>query len=164
MIPGRNVVGDLEGGLGDQSPIEINGLGPVLQLAQGRPVRAVLELDPHIDRRAVPNVHRDRAGLPRSGDRIRRKDAAPSGEATRVQRLVAAVERRGVHAEGSKDGPERLGAHRDVTTTPVPELGRHPVGGSQLVQVIRRLDHLVIQAHGPGEPVGPGWTLARGEV
>jgi hypothetical protein len=147
VIAGWKVVGDLEAGLADQPSVDFHRLGPVLQLPNGGPVRAVLELDPHINRRAVRNVHGHGAGLPGPGDHIRGQDLAPGGQAACLQSRAAAVRRRRVHAKGGEDSGERLGAHRDMAAAPVPVFGGHAVGGGQLAQIVCGFGHSVIQSH-----------------
>ena len=157
VVAQRQVRREPERRLADERAVDVAGLLPVVDLAEAGPGAAVLELDPHLDRRAVRHVHRERRAGALLGDHARRQHAPPRG--ARLGRQGAGGGLRGA----TRRRPSRRARativsrrHRDVVALPVPVVGGDPVGLGECEQLVAESCHGHILAHatcGTARPV-----------
>ena len=150
LMPTQGQVGgQLERRLTDERTVDGAGMHVAVDLRELAPRRAVLGLHAHLHRRAVRDVHED---LPRgAGPRhdTGRHHQPPGRVLAGLQgraRLVLGARR---HAERREHRGHRRARDPGVLAAPVPELGGHAMGGSQLGQ---RSAEVVGHARHPSPP------------
>ncbi len=120
--------------------------------------RAVLQDDPHVDSRTVIDMKLDDALRPFPRDKIRRKHAPPRRGPAAIELGCSRLLARRVHTERLQHRDQGLDPDRDVPTSPIPVLGRHPERSSQLDQDAVDIGHGTIQAHNHAPPRTLGRT------
>ena len=132
VIAQRQIGGQLEGGLSDQSVAEIVWGSVVLQLTQPCTDAAVLQPDPQAHRLTVGDVHPERGFAVGAGDDGRRQASGPVFAVMRRERRAPFVLGGRRHAERRQHGDQRGLGHVDVPARPVLVLGGDPVATGKL--------------------------------
>ena len=153
VVSDGQVGGQLERGLTDRPAVEVVGRPVVLQLAQTRADRAVLESDPAADGLAVGDVHPEGRREPGPGDDGRRQGAAPVlailGEQGGLPFVLGA--RR--HAKRAEHRDQRRLRDRTMAAGPVVVLGGNPVTAGEFDERWGQFGHGGnLAGWGPGRP------------
>ena len=131
LVPAeRQVVGKRERRAAHQAPVDRPRVHRDVRLRHlsATPADLGVQLDPHLDRVAVLDVHGDVRVPALADDEHRRQHAAPRHVLDVRDRQVDPLRRRRVDPERTEHALQRRGAGTAVLAVEVPVVGHHPVG------------------------------------